>query len=121
MHILISIENINTRNRVHTSNINSMLRIRLHSRIIEVRRIGNNSPQTTVLIRLERINGIGISLGSKERRDNPVIQHNKRTTILSILIRGNSHTLQEVHGSVRGYGGGRPHRAHEDNWLAAVY
>lgn len=120
LHILIRIKDIHPGHLINPTNIRKMLRIRLHSRIEEIRLIRDQRPQIPHLIRLERIHGICLRLGRKECRHNPIVHDHHRATALCVLVRGHSHGLQEVHGSVGGEGGGGPHGADEDDGLVAV-
>lgn len=120
LHILIRIQDIDPRHLVDPTNIRKMLRIRLHSRIKEIRLIRDQRPQIPHLIRLERIHGIRLRLGRKERRHNPIVHDHHRATAFCLFVRSDSHGLQEVHGAVGGEGGGRAHGAHEDDGLIAV-
>ena len=120
LHLLIRIQNINPRHVLDGRNINNMFRIRLNRRIEEIRLIRNNHADIPHLIRLERVHGIRLRLGGKERRHNPVIHDHHRTALPGLVVCGYGHTLEEVHGSVCGERRGGTHGADEDDGFPAV-
>lgn len=120
-HILVSIEDIDARDSVNVSCVHGVLGIGLHGRVVEVRLVGDNEAKTSLLVGLEGIHGVGVGLGSPESRDDAVVEHDQRTTVLGVFIGGNGHTLQEVHGAVGGDGGGRTHGSNEHDGLAAIH
>lgn len=120
VHILIRIEDIHTRNLINPIHINLRLSPRLHRRIEEIRLVGDQNAQVTHLHRLERVHRISLRLGHEEGRVDPVVQDDHRAAVLRVLVRGDCHGLQEVHGSVCGECGGGTHGAYEDDGFAAV-
>lgn len=120
LHILVRIEDIDARNSVDASRVHDVLGIGLYSRVIEVRLVRDNEAKTSLLVSLEGIHGVGVGLGSPESRDDAVVEHDQRTTVLRVFVSGNGDALQEVHGAVCGDGGGGAHGSNEYDGLAAV-
>lgn len=120
LHILVRIQDVDTGNSVEVSCVHGVLGISLNGRVVEVRLVGDNEAQASLLISLEGIHGVGVGLGSPEGRHDTVVQHDQGTTVLGVFVRGNSHTLQKVHGTIGGDGGGGTHGSNEDNGLSAV-
>lgn len=120
LHILVRVEDVNTGDLVDTGDIDLRLSPRLRRRVEEVRLVGDYHAQVTHLHGLECIDCVCLSLGDEEGGGDAVVENDHCAAVLGVLVYGDGHGLQEIHGAVCGERGGGTHGTHKHNGLSAV-